>query len=59
MQHKKKKISPNQSVSHHIKDFFYDNFNVKFKLLKKDTCNTCDSLKFDAPNEECRTFFRF
>jgi len=26
------------------KRFFYDNFNLKFKSLKKETCNTCGSL---------------
>lgn len=33
------------------KRFFYDNFNLKFKSLKKDTCNTCDSLNVQITNE--------
>ncbi|KAL4083711.1 hypothetical protein QTP88_029027 [Uroleucon formosanum] len=33
------------------KRFFYDNFNLKFKSLKKDTCNTCDTLNVQINNE--------
>lgn len=34
------------------KRYFYNCFNLKFKTLKKDTCNTCDSLKVQINNEQ-------
>lgn len=33
------------------KRFFDDNFNLKFKSFKKDTCNTCNSLNVQINNE--------
>ncbi|XP_031345271.1 uncharacterized protein LOC116172238 [Photinus pyralis] len=33
------------------KKIFYERFNLKFKSLKKDTCNTCDTLNMKATNE--------
>lgn len=31
--------------------YFYNNFHLKFKFLKKYTCHTCDSLKVQINNE--------
>jgi len=39
------------SISNY-KRYFYNCFNLKFKTLKKDTCNTCDSLKVQINNEQ-------
>lgn len=45
------KDEENEPVSFSTYKRYFYNFNLKFKSLKKDTCNTCDSFKVQINNE--------
>ncbi|KAL4713410.1 hypothetical protein ACJJTC_010395 [Scirpophaga incertulas] len=46
-----KNVMPNEPV---LNSFFYENFNIRPKILSKDTCNICDELRVQLINANRR-----